>query len=99
MNNEQIFPILRDSNANLNQVANFCLLMRFLQCIGFFEVIKLFSGTNVITYKPDHLRIATTCQQQPPFLGPIFNFYNTKLPLNNNHLSTTAPFLGSKGGQ
>ena len=64
-----------------------------------FEVIKLFSGTNIITYKPDHLRIATTCQQQPPFLGPIFNFYNTKLPLNNNHLSTTAPFLGFNGGQ
>ena len=45
----------------------------------------------------DHLRIATTCLQQPLFRGPIFNFYNIKKPLNNDHLSIPATIFGSRG--
>jgi len=39
----------------------------------------------------DHLRIATTCLQRPPFRGPIFNFYINKTtseqwpPVNKDH--------------
>ena len=33
------------------------------------------------TWANDQLQIVTTCPQRPPFWGPIFTFYNTKLPL------------------
>jgi len=49
------------------------------------------------TWVNDHLRITTTCLQQPQFWGPNFNFHNIKLPLNNDHLSTTATNFGSQG--
>ena len=49
------------------------------------------------TWANDHLRIATTCQQRPPFCGPILSFYNIKLPLNSDHLSTMATICGSQG--
>jgi len=49
------------------------------------------------TWVNDHLRIATTCLQRPQFWGPNFNFHNTKQPLNNDHLSTTATNFGSQG--
>ncbi len=49
------------------------------------------------TWVNEHRRITTTCLQRPPFWGPIFNFYNIKLPLNNDHLSTMATNLGSRG--
>ena len=45
----------------------------------------------------DHLRVATTCLQRQLFWGPFFNFYNIKLPLTNDHLSTKATILGSLG--
>ena len=40
------------------------------------------------TWANDHL---------PLFCGPVFSFYNIKLPLNNDHLSTTTTNLGSRG--
>jgi len=43
----------------------------------------------------DHLQIATTSVHGPPFWGPNFNFCNIKLPLNNDHLATTAANFGS----
>ncbi len=43
----------------------------------------------------DHLQIATTCLQRRPFWGPILNFHNIKLPMNNDLLST-ATNLGYK---
>ena len=50
------------------------------------------------TWANDNLRITTTCcLQRPIFLGPFFNFYNTELLLNNDHLSTTATNLGYRG--
>ena len=49
------------------------------------------------TWVNDHLWTTTTCLQRPPFWGPIFTFYNIKLPLNNDHLSITATNLGSRG--
>ena len=49
------------------------------------------------TWANDHLRITTTCVQRPLFWGPIFTFYSIKLPLNNDHLSTTATIFGSRG--
>ncbi len=42
------------------------------------------------TWDNDHLRIATTWPQRPPFWSPNVGLYNIKLPLNNDHLSTTA---------
>ena len=50
-------------------------------------------------YIPEKLQTANikTCLQRPPFWGPIFTFCNIKLPLNNDHLSTTAWSLGSRG--
>ena len=39
----------------------------------------------------------TICLQRPPFWGPIFNVYNINLPLNNDHLSTKATNLGTRG--
>ena len=47
-----------------------------------------------ITVKPE---LTTTCLQRPPFLGPIFTFCDIELPLNNDHLSTTATNLGFRG--
>jgi len=49
------------------------------------------------TWVNDHLWITTTCLQQPLFWGPNFNFHNVKLPLSNDHLSTTATNFGSRG--
>jgi len=49
------------------------------------------------TWVNDHLRITTTCLKRLQFWGPNFNFHNTKLPLNNDHLSTTATNFGSQG--
>ncbi len=45
----------------------------------------------------DHLRITTTCLLWPSFWSPNYRFYNINLPLNNNHLSTTATNFGSRG--
>jgi len=45
----------------------------------------------------DHFRIATTCLQRPSFWDPIWKSILLKFPLNNDHLSTTAPILGSHG--
>ena len=39
----------------------------------------------VLTWVNDHLWIATTWLQRPPFRGPILKFYNIKLPVNNDH--------------
>ena len=58
-------------------------------------VIRQFNYSQ--TWDNDHLRITTTCLQRSPFGGPIVTFYNTKLPLNNDHLSTTATNLGPRG--
>jgi hypothetical protein len=49
------------------------------------------------TWVNDHLRIATTCLQRPSFWSPNLSLCNTTLPLNNDHLSTTATNLGSQG--
>ncbi len=49
------------------------------------------------TWVNDHLRIATTCLQRPSFWSPNLSLYNTTLPLNNDHLSTTATNLGFQG--
>ncbi len=49
------------------------------------------------TWVNDHLRMTTTCLQRPLFWAPDFNFYNIKLPLNNDHLSTTATNFGTRG--
>jgi len=49
------------------------------------------------TWANDHLRIATTCLQRPLFCGPVFLVYSIKVPLNNDHLSTTATIFGSRG--
>ena len=40
--------------------------------------------------------LTITCLLRPPFRGPIFNFYNIKLPLDNDHLSTTDTTFGSQ---
>jgi hypothetical protein len=39
----------------------------------------------------------TTCLQRPSFWSPNLSLYNTNLPLNNDHLSTTTTYLGSRG--
>jgi hypothetical protein len=49
------------------------------------------------TWVNDHFLITTTCLQWPLFWGPNFNFHIVKLPLNNDHLSTTATNFGSQG--
>ncbi len=49
------------------------------------------------TWVNDHLRITTTCPQRPPFWSPNLSLYNTNLPLNNDHLLTTATNLGFRG--
>ncbi len=49
------------------------------------------------TWVNDHLWITTTCLQRPLFWGLNFNFHNVNLPLNNDHLSTTATNFGSRG--
>ena len=46
------------------------------------------------TWASNHLWITTTCLQQPQCWGLFFNLYSIKLPLNNDHLSTTATYLG-----
>jgi hypothetical protein len=46
------------------------------------------------TWVNNYLWITTTCLQRPHFWGPKFNFHNKKLPLNNDHLSTTATNFG-----
>ena len=48
------------------------------------------------TCASDHLLITTICLQRPPFCGPVFILYSIKLPLNNDHMSTTATNLGSQ---
>jgi len=51
------------------------------------------------TVKPeimtDHLRIATSCRQRPLLMGPDFNVYSIKTPLNNDLMTTTPYILGS----
>jgi len=55
------------------------------------DVMSYFGRTlSTMSSQTWHLRIATTCLQRPPFWSPIFSFYNMNLPLNNDHLSTTA---------
>jgi len=49
------------------------------------------------TWAIDHLQTATTYLQRPLFCGPIFLVYSIKVPLNNDHLSTTAIIFGSQG--
>ncbi len=49
------------------------------------------------TWVNNHLQITTTCLQRPPFWSPNLSLYNIKLPLNKDHLSTTATNLGSWG--
>jgi len=49
------------------------------------------------TWVNNHLRIMTTCLERPLFWGLDFNFHYKKLPLNNNHQSTTATNFGSRG--
>ncbi len=49
------------------------------------------------TWANDHLRITTTGIQRPSFWSPNLNLYYINLPLNNNHLSTTASYLGPWG--
>ena len=61
-------------------------LERFEVCSEFARKIIEYSETGA----NDHLRIATTCLQRPPFWRPIVNFYNMKLPLNKDLLSRTA---------
>ncbi len=60
--------------------------------------IKQYVALNIWFYSQTwaniHLQIATTCLQRPPFLGHISNFYSIRLPLNNDHLSTTTTNLG-----
>ena len=51
---------------------------------------------NCQTWVNNHLRIATICLQRLPLWSHISNFHNIKLPLNNDHLSTTAIHLGSR---
>ena len=83
----------------------FCLVCRQIRnveshcfkLIQFFVVIVMVKYKYSQTWANDHLRITTTCLQRPPFLGPIFNFHNIKLPLNSDHLSTTVSNLGSQG--
>ncbi len=48
------------------------------------------------TWTNDHLRLATAWLQRPLFWGPIFDVNSTKVPLNNDHLSTTAIIFGSQ---
>ncbi len=44
------------------------------------------------------VELTTTCLQRPLFWSPIFNLCNIKLPLNNDHLSTTAKTFGLRDG-
>jgi hypothetical protein len=46
------------------------------------------------TVKPE---LTTICLQRPQYLIPNVGLYNINLPLNNDHLSTTATNLGSQG--
>ncbi len=59
-----------------------------------FETAALEVLTN---WANDHLQIATTCLKLPPFCSPNICYYNRDLTLINNHLSTTATNLGSRG--
>jgi len=49
------------------------------------------------TWINDHLWIRTICLQQPLFWGPNINYHNVKLPLNKDHMSTTATNFGFQG--
>ncbi len=73
----------------------FKILCVFPQTLGFFDIFKLLQLALATLNDQRHLRIATTCLQRPPFWSSNFSFY--KLPLNNNHLSTTATNSGFLG--
>ncbi len=45
------------------------------------------------TWVNDHIRITTNCLQRPPFLGSLCNNHYKKLPLDNDHLTTTTTGL------
>ncbi len=45
------------------------------------------------TWVNDHIRITTNCLQRPPFLGSLCNIHIKKLPLVNDHLTTTTAGL------
>jgi len=64
--------------------------------VKFIERITILFLMYSQTWVNDHLQITTTCLQRPLFWGPDFNFHYKKLPLNNNHLSTTATHFGSR---
>ena len=86
------------NNTNLSALYNSKILLSPPLCVNsgkvtFTHNIYVYSQT----WANDQLRIATTCLQQPLFWGPIFNFQNIKVPLNNNHLSTAATTFGSRG--
>ncbi len=92
-------------SSSFSSIANFGLWESWW--VGFFlfnrwrRRNKFVSTSNHFKYSQtcvnDHLPITTTCQQRPQFGCPIFNFYNKKLPLNNDHLSTTATSFESRG--
>ena len=84
----------------------FCFIEKVYQ-IGKAIIERLNSGTKVKTMKlflqsysqtwtNDHLRITITWLQRPQFLGTIFTLFSIKLPLNNDHLSTTTTNSGSR---
>ncbi len=84
---------------HLLMVMKFTLTSIF-QCDVIFPAVILSKKVSFVIYSQtwvnDHFRIMTTCLQQPPFWGPSFNFYNIKLSVNSDHLSTTASNLGSR---
>ncbi len=66
-------------------------LLDMRNCSLYVQTIYLYSQTWV----NDHLRMS--CLQRPLFLGRNFSLCNTKLPLNNDQLSTTTTNFGSRG--
>jgi len=113
LNSDKLNAIHNQPNHQIRNVNFLNSLKRFLEgkilktCLRWDLQVSKIDMCHVVlskveysqTWVNDHLRITTTtCLQRPQFLGPNFNFYNIKLPLNNDHLSITATNYGSRGG-
>jgi len=57
----------------------------------------MFCFSDVIIVKPELTTISVIKLQWPLFWSPNFSFYNANLPLDNEHLSTTATDVWSQG--
>ncbi len=84
----------------MENMLKWCIKIRTTPSIRLKTGGNLLSGVGIkvlvraLSYKY-HLRIATTCQQRPPFWSPNLILFNMEVPLNNDHMAATATNLGS----